>query len=85
MFSPPATPTNARIVVYRARRYNETNGPQHALALGFMGLINMANTFQLETDNPELAQVSWLARSVPHEPDLVPAVAEVIEHLQQAH
>jgi len=82
MFRPPATPTIARIVAFCARRYNETNGPQHALALGFMGIINMANTFQLETDNPELALVSWLG--FPHEPDLVPAVGEVIEHLQQA-
>jgi len=48
-----------------------------------MGIINMANTLQLETNNPELALVSWL--SFRHEPDLVPAVAEVIEHLEQAH
>lgn len=82
MFSPPATPTIARIVAFCARRYNETNRPQHELALAFQAIINKANDCQLDSPNPELSLVSWLG--FPHEPDLVPAVAEVVEHLQQA-
>jgi hypothetical protein len=55
MFSPPATPTIAPIITFCSRRYNETNGPQHAVALGFMSIINLANDCQMESPDPELA------------------------------